>query len=463
MPTKTDVVLAMLIKGMENSHNGKQRLQLARQAMRGRKVPAFTAGGGATESAAFATGGGETEPVASVAIPVSTKTAARVVSNFTAVAVAAGQATSTASSGGERLTSSSAATEPTVFATSSGGQILTSSSSVSASANAVSGFVPDATTMLSTSTASAAAADPTTVSVCISGSDTAQPGALCMFRVRAAESAAVVTGAADQNKPHTCSLCSKSFATGQALGGHMRAHYEGNKQQATAENRLMAGPSSSLTECSTAKGLRIDLNQPAMPEAEWAKEEEATDLRSIDSVDSMVFWVLSVGGDLRFGDQLTNVVDRTNEPGDWPHESMSYSMFLEPLAMCFLHLCCFTPTLIKNNSSSEKSQTGNGELTQREVTVAIVKADHEIVDDNHEEEDEGEQEDGESRLSGDGESGVLGEETTGKKDGGEEKEASIEVILVSADGATTFSGGSEFHHGKVNGSTDVRCAVRERA
>ncbi|KAG6490106.1 hypothetical protein ZIOFF_051388 [Zingiber officinale] len=92
---------------------------------------------------------------------------------------------------------------------------------------------------------------------------------------RAAESAAVVTGTAGHNRPHTCSLCSKSFATGQALGGHMRAHYEGNKRQATAENRPMAGPSSSLTECSTAKGLRIDLNQPTMLEAEWAKEEEA--------------------------------------------------------------------------------------------------------------------------------------------------------------------------------------------
>ncbi|KAG6467500.1 zinc finger protein 36-like [Zingiber officinale] len=91
---------------------------------------------------------------------------------------------------------------------------------------------------------------------------------------RAAASAAVVTGAADQNKPHACSLCSKSFATGPALGGHMRAHYERIRRQATAENRPMAGPSSSLTECSTAMGLLIDLNQEAMPEAELAKEEE---------------------------------------------------------------------------------------------------------------------------------------------------------------------------------------------
>ncbi|KAG6467499.1 zinc finger protein 36-like [Zingiber officinale] len=87
---------------------------------------------------------------------------------------------------------------------------------------------------------------------------------------RAAASAAVVTGAADQYNPHACSFCSKSFATGPALGGHMRAHYERNRRQAAAENRPMAGPSSSLTECSTAMGLIIDLNQ----EAELAKEEE---------------------------------------------------------------------------------------------------------------------------------------------------------------------------------------------
>ncbi|KAF2537036.1 hypothetical protein F2Q70_00006702 [Brassica cretica] len=28
-------------------------------------------------------------------------------------------------------------------------------------------------------------------------------------------------------KPHVCSICNKSFATGQALGGHKRCHYEG--------------------------------------------------------------------------------------------------------------------------------------------------------------------------------------------------------------------------------------------
>ncbi|KAG6489660.1 serine/arginine repetitive matrix protein 1-like [Zingiber officinale] len=92
----------------------------------------------------------------------------------------------------------------------------------------------------------------------------------------AASAASVVTGSTDQSKPHTCSLCHKSFETGQALGGHMRAHYERNKRQATADSRpVAAAPSSSMTECSTTKGLGIDLNQPPKPEADWATEEEA--------------------------------------------------------------------------------------------------------------------------------------------------------------------------------------------
>ncbi|KAG6507465.1 hypothetical protein ZIOFF_032810 [Zingiber officinale] len=84
-------------------------------------------------------------------------------------------------------------------------------------------------------------------------------------------------GGEGNERPHKCSVCPKSFPTGQALGGHMRCHYE-DKRQTTARSAV-ATPSSSLTECSTAKGLGIDLNQPATLEVYWIKEEAAVSSR----------------------------------------------------------------------------------------------------------------------------------------------------------------------------------------
>ncbi|XP_074590661.1 zinc finger protein ZAT6-like [Curcuma longa] len=47
--------------------------------------------------------------------------------------------------------------------------------------------------------------------------------------------AAVIAGAVAK-KRHECSVCRKPFPTGQALGGHMRSHFNGGRRQATARN-----------------------------------------------------------------------------------------------------------------------------------------------------------------------------------------------------------------------------------
>lgn len=63
---------------------------------------------------------------------------------------------------------------------------------------------------------------------------------------------------APATRVHECSICGSEFASGQALGGHMRRH-----------RSAMAGPSSSSssTECKKEGGvLGLDLNLPASPE-----------------------------------------------------------------------------------------------------------------------------------------------------------------------------------------------------
>ncbi|XP_059286980.1 zinc finger protein ZAT10-like [Lycium ferocissimum] len=56
-------------------------------------------------------------------------------------------------------------------------------------------------------------------------------------------------------KTHECSICHKTFPTGQALGGHKRRHYEGKVTSSSSDG---VGSPNSL------RGF--DLNVPALPE-----------------------------------------------------------------------------------------------------------------------------------------------------------------------------------------------------
>jgi hypothetical protein len=64
-----------------------------------------------------------------------------------------------------------------------------------------------------------------------------------------AASASTSSGAGGGGKVHECSVCKKTFPTGQALGGHKRCHYEGPIGGATA-----------------AASRGFDLNLPALPD-----------------------------------------------------------------------------------------------------------------------------------------------------------------------------------------------------
>ncbi|XP_041013766.1 zinc finger protein ZAT10-like [Juglans microcarpa x Juglans regia] len=82
------------------------------------------------------------------------------------------------------------------------------------------------------------------------------------------------TAAGTSGKTHECSICHKTFPTGQALGGHKRCHYDGgNSHSNTNANTntntnansgvtFSEGGGSSL--CQSHRGF--DLNLPALPE-----------------------------------------------------------------------------------------------------------------------------------------------------------------------------------------------------
>lgn len=63
-------------------------------------------------------------------------------------------------------------------------------------------------------------------------------------------------------KVHECSICHKSFPTGQALGGHKRCHYEGGGSSATTASEGVGS-----THTGSHGGHRgFDLNIPALPD-----------------------------------------------------------------------------------------------------------------------------------------------------------------------------------------------------
>ncbi|KAJ4770838.1 Zinc-finger protein [Rhynchospora pubera] len=78
---------------------------------------------------------------------------------------------------------------------------------------------------------------------------------------------------------HECSICHKTFPTGQALGGHKRCHYEGVIGSGASGSSAAAAAAAKVQ--ATGK-MGFDLNIPAVPEVEFdagrrclpAEEEE---------------------------------------------------------------------------------------------------------------------------------------------------------------------------------------------
>ncbi|KAK3193014.1 hypothetical protein Dsin_024324 [Dipteronia sinensis] len=84
------------------------------------------------------------------------------------------------------------------------------------------------------------------------------------------------------SRTHECSICHKTFPSGQALGGHKRCHYEGgvnNKDKDNSNFNSTATASASGVTVSGGGGgsssqRGFDLNLPALPEF-WTQEVES--------------------------------------------------------------------------------------------------------------------------------------------------------------------------------------------
>ncbi|KAI9106832.1 hypothetical protein K1719_022360 [Acacia pycnantha] len=69
-------------------------------------------------------------------------------------------------------------------------------------------------------------------------------------------------------KSHECSICHKSFPTGQALGGHKRCHYDGGAAAAAGGGSSAVTASEGVGSTHTVSHSQrdFDLNLPALPD-----------------------------------------------------------------------------------------------------------------------------------------------------------------------------------------------------
>lgn len=77
-----------------------------------------------------------------------------------------------------------------------------------------------------------------------------------------ATTTATATVSNGSGRSHECSICHKSFPTGQALGGHKRCHYEGGNN---SHSSVTTSEGVGSTQTNTHK-RDFDLNLPALPE-----------------------------------------------------------------------------------------------------------------------------------------------------------------------------------------------------
>ncbi|KAI3431043.1 uncharacterized protein J3R85_008107, partial [Psidium guajava] len=79
-------------------------------------------------------------------------------------------------------------------------------------------------------------------------------------------------------KLHECSICHKTFPTGQALGGHKRCHYDGGSSSGSgAATGVSSSDAGGSTHIAVSHREPIDLNLPALPEF-WVGLDESSNL-----------------------------------------------------------------------------------------------------------------------------------------------------------------------------------------
>ncbi|KAK8529835.1 hypothetical protein V6N13_102731 [Hibiscus sabdariffa] len=98
--------------------------------------------------------------------------------------------------------------------------------------------------------------------------------------------------AGGNGRAHKCSICHRTFPTGQALGGHKRCHYEGgNNNHNNSSNK--SGSSVSLSGVTVSDGgaltqthradFGFDLNLPALPEFGVENRDERCTDQEVES------------------------------------------------------------------------------------------------------------------------------------------------------------------------------------